>query len=938
MRFLKNTFVLLFPFAVFAVMAQTSIGHPYLDSFQGQGGILEKSQIWHITSGLDGYVFFASNDGLGVFDGVRWELIPSKENLIIRCLYFDPNTNTLFCGAVNQIGKWTQNHFGQFEYTPLWKNTKSNSTLEFWRVVSPSSKSKDVYFQSHQSILKLNTISQHITSINARKPFKYMSVNNGNIYVQEGDNLCRIDNNQQLMPIVSIEDRIINVYQNLQGELVLFLEHKGVFRLSKTNQLIALNATTNDILKKSKLFSCTFDSNGHFLIGTTQNGLYVLDNEGNITQNIGEKEGLPSTTVLSVSADKDHNIWMGLDGGVALLNQGLSERFYSPSPIIGNIHSILKVGGQMFIGTNQGLFELKANGQCAFIKGTTGPVWSMYDIAGKLIFTHDLGVFSLEHNLPVCIKSGGVTSLARSTTDLNDFISSDYYGLGYYKLIKGKLTYISKVKNFEGKIRRIQFDKYGYLWTILPRKGFVRIVLSDDKKQVKYIKNYHLRTDISSNLLIASLDGNLVFFDGKVAFRYDIRLDNLVQDKYANAVFQLCGSNLTHFCQFENIFWYQAPNDIGYVTRDGNHLKKSSGIFSCIYNKRIEPTIAKLDSSTYTIGYQNGISFYQMRNNLEDSIKIRMIEAYGVGEKILYDFNKSYFHLPYNKHYVNIYPTHLNADKVIDYRVLELDTIWHTQKIESNLTITSFESGTYTVQLRNSGDNRHVAEVVIKVDRPWYFSNWMIISYALCSILIVGSIVWYFKRKNEKDKLRIEQSKRQKLEELEKHNLKQTQRISELEKEKLKIELHEKDKQLAIITMNGVKRNNMLIDIKNDITTLVQSDSVALTSIAGKHAIKKIEKELDSKEDWNIFEQYFNTIFDGLLDRLATKYPQLSHADLKLCAYLKLNLNNKEIADLLNISYRSVEMAKYRLRKKLLLEPKDNFSTILNITKRTDIN
>jgi DNA-binding CsgD family transcriptional regulator len=70
-------------------------------------------------------------------------------------------------------------------------------------------------------------------------------------------------------------------------------------------------------------------------------------------------------------------------------------------------------------------------------------------------------------------------------------------------------------------------------------------------------------------------------------------------------------------------------------------------------------------------------------------------------------------------------------------------------------------------------------------------------------------------------------------------------------------------------------------------------------------------------------------VFDGLLDKLRKAYPQLTHGDLKLLAYLKLNLNNKEIADLLNISHRSVEVSKYRLRRKLNLKNNDKFDSIL---------
>jgi len=927
MVFLRNL-IFIFLAIPASMVGQPAIGHAFLNTFQEKCGALEKSQIWQITSGNDDYLFFASSSGLGIYDGVRWELNQTNENLIVRSLYYDASTKTLFSGSVNQFGKWQKNRYGIFEYTPLWKNPES-STIEFWKAASLSPASHDIYFQAHQLIIKYNIPSQTFVLIHPDKSFQYMSITGRRVFVQDGNTLCEIDANNHLTPIVDIADRIINVHQESNGELMLFLEHQGIFYLSSSQKLIPVNQATNATLDKFKIFSCTPASGNRFLVGTTQNGLYVLDSMCVVLQNVGVGEGLPSTTVLSAYADKENNIWMGLDRGVALLNQGRGERFFSPSPAIGNIHDMLKLNNQIFIATNTGLYGMYPNGKCALIKGTMGPVWSMYNIAGKLVYTHDLGVFSLERNVPECINKNGATSLVRMTADSNDFISSDYYGLSYYKVVEGKLTYISKVKNFDGSVQRLYVDKYGFLWAIIRRTGFLRIQLSEDKMAVMSTKLYTLPD--KPNLLLSTLDGNLTFFNGQIPFRYDIRLDSLVQDRYASSIFQLCGTDLTNFNQFENLFWYQSPDDIGYVIRNGNRLEKYSGIFSDIYNKSIEPNIAKLDSNIYAIGYQNGLSFYQMTGYVQNPLQIRIVEAYGVGEPIYHAMEEKYFNLPYNKHNINIFPTHLNPDRLIEYRILELDTLWKTERIDNALTITYLEWGNYTIQLRNKADFQHPAqELFIQVDRPWLLGNWMIFTYTICFMGILLLIVLYFKRKTEKEKLWLEQSKLQKMEELENHNLKQQQRISELEKEKLKIELQEKNKQLAIITMNDVKRNNLLIDLKNDITSLANSvEGTANTMV--KRAVKKIDMELNSQEGWAIFEQYFNTVFDGLLDRLAAKHSQLTQSDLRLCAYLKLKMNNKEIADLLNISYRSVEMAKYRLRKKLGLGLSDNFNVLLNM-------
>ena len=80
------------------------------------------------------------------------------------------------------------------------------------------------------------------------------------------------------------------------------------------------------------------------------------------------------------------------------------------------------------------------------------------------------------------------------------------------------------------------------------------------------------------------------------------------------------------------------------------------------------------------------------------------------------------------------------------------------------------------------------------------------------------------------------------------------------------------------------------------------------------------------EQDWESFSSHFDQVHSDFLKRLKAKYPQISPKDLKMAAYLRLNLSTKEIAPLLNISIRGVEISRYRLRKKLELDTTVNLS------------
>lgn len=88
--------------------------------------------------------------------------------------------------------------------------------------------------------------------------------------------------------------------------------------------------------------------------------------------------------------------------------------------------------------------------------------------------------------------------------------------------------------------------------------------------------------------------------------------------------------------------------------------------------------------------------------------------------------------------------------------------------------------------------------------------------------------------------------------------------------------------------------------------------------------INKIDFDLRMDDEWKRFEFHFDEVHVGFLKRLKDLYPTLSPNELRLCAYLRLNMTTKDIAQILNISIRGVEISRYRLRKKLGIEGDTN--------------
>lgn len=151
----------------------------------------------------------------------------------------------------------------------------------------------------------------------------------------------------------------------------------------------------------------------------------------------------------------------------------------------------------------------------------------------------------------------------------------------------------------------------------------------------------------------------------------------------------------------------------------------------------------------------------------------------------------------------------------------------------------------------------------------------------------------------------------------------------QLERESYEKELEFKNKEMVLNIMTFMKRNEMLSEISEKLMK-IEKESL---SEENKHTIHKIITDLKkSQEDqiWQEFALRFKEIHGSFHERLLAKYPMLTPNELKLCAFLRLNLSSKDIAELTGQRTASLETARYRLRQKLGLVNSDvNLITFL---------
>jgi len=132
-----------------------------------------------------------------------------------------------------------------------------------------------------------------------------------------------------------------------------------------------------------------------------------------------------------------------------------------------------------------------------------------------------------------------------------------------------------------------------------------------------------------------------------------------------------------------------------------------------------------------------------------------------------------------------------------------------------------------------------------------------------------------------------------------------------------------KNRQLSSIALQVAHKNELLINIAKKLEPL------ALKNALAKDCLKEIQSEMTLDNQWEVFKLHFDEVHPDFFIRLQQVYPSLTSNDLKICAYIRMNLSNKQARQILNLSTKGLETARYRLRKKMELTPQEDLNKLI---------
>ncbi|MCK0124626.1 LuxR C-terminal-related transcriptional regulator [Gelidibacter sp. F2691] len=885
-----------------------------------------ENQNWSISQSDEDYIYVANNKGLLEFNGAQWQLYPAPNKSVIRSVKVVDDY--IYTGCYMNFGFWKRNALGRLVYTSI-SDDLSIPLIEdeqFWNIVAMD---QYVLFQSLNRIYIYNVDKRDYRVINTESTItKIFKVEQSIFYQSYGEGLYTIENGQSRL----ISDHpklqsnvIVNIFKH-QGELLIQSQEKGYF-IWKDDVLSEWLTPSKEFIDNLSVYSSIQLKNGDFILGTISNGMIYLNSSGNFVYKIDQTDGLSNNTVLSLFEDKNNNIWLALDNGINCINIKSALHIYNDkNGDLGTVYTSILHNEILYLGTNQGLFykPMDVNTRFKFIEGTKGQVWTLKNIDDTVFCGHNLGTFIVEKDQVKLIAPVAGTWDIQSFMERKDIlIQGNYSGLHFLYKQNGQWSYKNKLEGFDISSRYFAVIDSSKVLVSHEYKGVLQITANDDWTKVKTV-SVDSSVDKGFGSSLTTYKGLIYYGHEDGVFKYDKALNIFTKDTLLSSIFpkgEFSSGKLIADDQHDKLWGFSNKN-IVYVSPGKFSDKPIISKIPLTKSLRKEmvgyETISHLSDDKYLFGTSSGYFIIDLNKIDLKSYKVTInsITNYALDGAVSYvnlneqsNFKNSDNNIQFN-YSVAEYYKYLEAE--YQYKLVGYYDAWSSWSPQPSVLFKNLPYGSYTFKVRAKvGNNRSENEGVyqFEISKPWYLSNSMLVLYVIC-IIAFGIMVHYLYKRNykkQRQKLIIKNQKDLELKELESDQL-----LMQLKNEKLQQDIDNKNRELAISTMSLIKKNEFLNQIKEELKNTDNQANV-------KPVIKIIDKNINTTDDWKFFQEAFNNADKDFLKKVKTQHPNLTPNDLKLCAYLRLNLSSKEIAPLLNISHRSVEVKRYRLRKKMNL-------------------
>ncbi len=881
------------------------------------------NQNWDISQDDEGNLYFANEQGLLQYNGAQWSLYEMPNGSITRSVYC--HQNRVYTGFYMDFGYWEKDEAGNLNFTSLKPKFKGEfqEDEQFWKIYSIDN---FILFQSLSGVYSYNLEDGEVELITRESNiWKLFKVNDDFYYQVLGEGIFKISNRRGAQVSSSDlvkEQSIVNVFEEDNALYVLFKNAQLAKYVDE--EMVSITQLIDNA--EFQIYSASyFPESQKLALGTIQNGLIITDLNGGEKIQINKKNGLDNNTVLSVFHASDGNLWLGLDNGISYIDLDSPVRQYVDQVgMLGTVYASVIHEDLLYLGTNQGLFVQDNDGaEFSLISNVSGQVWSLSLVDDKLYCHHDSGLFVIEDGVASRVFSrSGVWELWLDPVT-NVYFLGCYDGI--YRSTDSNLTSFEKLEGFDISAKDFIIQQ-NQVFVSHEYKGLYSMDLNLDMNQVENVKLLKdVKVDKTSDL--QQFKETIILSNKNGIFKYVTDSNSFIRDeKLSEAVakggFKSGRMDVTQ----DNALWLFTDKYLYKVTSGNIDDNLKIDTFSIDSNARDDmygyENISSLGQDKYLIGTTFGYLTLDtsVERIIKPTVQINKVKELSRGSSESIDFTKIP-ELAHNQNNLQIeYSSRAYSPlNPVLYQYRLDDEEWSQWSSSSVARLNKVDYGDHTFQVRskiNLQVSPDPATFSFEIARPFYLTYTAQAIYFILLVLLGYGIhlayKWYYKRQKERENKRHQK-------ELEVVSLQNENELIQMRNDKLRSENEFRSKELAVATMGTIRKNELL----NEVQAIAQK---LPDSAPARELRKMVKKNLTSKKDWISFEEAFNNADKDFFKKIKAKHPSLTPGDLRLCVYLRLNLSSKEIAPLLHISPRSVEIKRYRLRKKMDLDKEVNLS------------
>ncbi|WP_421893175.1 triple tyrosine motif-containing protein [Marinoscillum sp.] len=908
-------------------------------------------QIWAMCQDNDGIMYFGNNDGTLIFDGARWQTVNLPNNSSVRSLLHSTDGH-VYAGGFNEFGRIERDEYGDYSYQSLMDQlSPEDRNLEnIWAI-------HDV--QNHivfRSLSRLVAISNNKAFTIPSTGFYYSAVIDDKLYLVNDEGVKTLD-----LKTLSFESLIIPAQYDhatiaaiaagpAEDQIILFTRPGASYSFDNLTKSIRHFKNYFTETSNNQILSAIKSSAGNYYLGTLSSQIMVLDESGDpvpLTESFME---LQDHTVLNLFESSEGNIWALLNNGIDCIN------ISSPISVLFENASVFDVmirGGKIYAATNQGVFVSQrivqnphfASLEFRKIPGLEGQAWSLQSFHSQILCSHNGGLFVIDDDDILKIEGlAGVWKVIPVRGKENHYFVCTYTGIHMLRFEGGKFEILYRVDGFNESSRDIiQSDEENTFWVCHGYKGVFKLQFDRNFEHVVGLEHFRekgLPSPFSINVF--RWKDHIVFTTNQGIYTFNEATNQFdpmteLNERFGTEV------NVRKLLQYEDKTWFIQDDEAGFFEDDSKKLQK--GLFLELkgtFNRGME-SILPINTSNVLIGTTTGLYAYDLSfQQHADTKKTLITEVHYQynNERIKRSLKGSSEEIPHSASDIRF---EFSAPKLKDQTQVQyshqmegIDEDWSDWSADPFRIYSQLFPGRYTFKVKARsmiGETASEATYRFSIAPVWYMTRLALGMYAFMLLLIIVGSRKLVKKKIvvEKEKTREEEKKKRTVLELELDQMRLEREKERIERDKkiLEEDVIFKSKELANYTMLLVKKRELLTDLREDLKELKEVVKNERSRNMLRNLIRKIGINLNDEEHIHVFEANFERVHDDFFQELKTYFPDLTSKELRLCALVKMNLTNKEIAPILNISLRGVETARYRLRKRLSLDHEENMVEFL---------